>query len=171
MTNGNTMTNYSAAATFYLGYDELHSGDSTIPTSKGVLNTPFAPSCYLSSVRAAFFTTNTMLNWTNSAFTNDTTQSYKIRPDLIENTLILAKFIGDMTPNRRWSPICRSGKGCKCLRISLRFSSYVSTTSRLSAIYTGYIASFNPLQYIISYHTIHNTYECTESIRKFVLYN
>ncbi|KAK5013452.1 hypothetical protein LTR39_003641, partial [Cryomyces antarcticus] len=106
MPNGNTTTNCSKAAQYQIVNGQLSTLDGLYAsTNYGIRNQAFAVSQDVGPISTSFFVNGTMLGWNNSNFSNGTAQFYKLPPGLLENALILAKFIGPMTPRRGWSPI------------------------------------------------------------------
>lgn len=105
MPNGNTTVNCTRAARYNIQDGKLHIAGKIISTDVGVLNMAFEPSLDKGGITTRFFVNNGILNWTNSHFTEGVAQFYKLPPGLLENALILSKFVGPMRPKRGWSPI------------------------------------------------------------------
>ena len=106
MENGNTTTNASMAAQYYLNNGQLMTvSGKYASTDVGVTSQAFRVSNQVLPINTTFSCTDGMLNWTNAEFSNGTAQFYKLPPGLLDNALILAKFLGPMQPERSWSPI------------------------------------------------------------------
>ncbi|KAJ9628884.1 hypothetical protein H2203_002789 [Taxawa tesnikishii (nom. ined.)] len=106
MYNGNTTTNGSVAEQYHINNGQLlTSNGSYVSTDFQVLNQALAASDYIEPINTTFSVADGMLNWTNPTFSNGTAQFYKLPPGLLDNALILVKFLGPMQPARSWSPI------------------------------------------------------------------
>lgn len=104
--NGNTTTNSSLAAVYFIneGRMSLLNG-SHIAANFNVVDQAFGVTNYPMPINTTFSVRNRMLNWTNPLFSNGTAQFYKLPPGLLDNALILAKFLGPMEAQRSWSPV------------------------------------------------------------------
>lgn len=115
--NGNTTTNASKAAVCSIDGDgRLHINSYFMSVNDGVPSAPFAANQGPFAINTRFFTSNTMLNWTNSAFSNGTAQFYKLPAGLLDNAQILGKYVGPPEPSRAWSPIVFWARSCKCIQ-------------------------------------------------------
>ncbi|KAK6005862.1 hypothetical protein QM012_007504 [Aureobasidium pullulans] len=104
--NGNTTTNTSAAAVYTINEGRLAIlNGSHVATNFNVVDQAFGVTDYDLPINTTFSVNDRMLNWTNSLFTNGTAQFYQLPPGLLDNALILAKFLGPMEPQRSWSPV------------------------------------------------------------------
>ena len=105
MPNGNTTVNCTRAARYSIQEGKLHIAGKIISTDVGDLNMAFEPRLDRGEITTQFFVSNGILNWTSTHFTEGIAQFYKLPPGLLENALILSKFVGPMQPKRGWSPI------------------------------------------------------------------
>lgn len=105
MPNGNTTVNCTRAGSYTIRDGELHIGNKTFSTDNGKPNMAFVAHALIGNITRSFSVDNGFLNWTNSHFTDSVTQFYKLPPGLLENALILAKFVGPKQRERGWSPI------------------------------------------------------------------
>ena len=119
MPNGNTTVNCTRAARYNIQDGKLHIAGKIISTDVGVLNMAFEPSLDRGEITTRFFVSNGILNWTSSHFTEGVAQFYKLPPGLLENALILSKFVGPMRPKRSWSPILLNVKPSEFFESSL----------------------------------------------------
>ncbi|KAH0346587.1 hypothetical protein KCU81_g3870, partial [Aureobasidium melanogenum] len=104
--NGNTTTNQSVAAVYTINEGRLAIlNGSHVATNFNVVDQAFGVTDYDLPINTTFTVNNGMLNWTNPLFTNGTAQFYKLPPGLLDNALILAKFLGPMEAQRSWSPV------------------------------------------------------------------
>lgn len=104
--NGNTTTNSSLAAVYTINEGRLATlNGSHVATNFNVVDQAFSTTDYDLPINTTFSVNNRMLNWTNPLFSNGTAQFYKLPPGLLENALILAKFLGPMEAQRSWSPV------------------------------------------------------------------
>ncbi|KAI5212952.1 hypothetical protein AUEXF2481DRAFT_6754 [Aureobasidium subglaciale EXF-2481] len=104
--NGNTTTNSSLAIVYTINAGRLTTlNGSHIATNFNVVDQAFGITDYNLPINTTFSVRNRMLNWTNPLFTNGTAQFYKLPPGLLDNALILAKFLGPMEAKRSWSPV------------------------------------------------------------------
>ncbi|KAI5248420.1 hypothetical protein E4T42_05659 [Aureobasidium subglaciale] len=104
--NGNTTTNSSLAVVYTINAGRLTTlNGSHIATNFNVVDQAFGITDYNLPINTTFSVRNRMLNWTNPLFTNGTAQFYKLPPGLLDNALILAKFLGPMEAQRSWSPV------------------------------------------------------------------
>jgi hypothetical protein len=104
--NGNTTTNSSLAAVYTINEGRLATlNGSHVATNFNVVDQAFGVTDYDLPINTTFSVNNRMLNWTNALFTNGTAQFYKLPPGLLDNALILAKFLGPMEAQRSWSPV------------------------------------------------------------------
>ena len=104
--NGNTTTNSSLAAVYFITEGRLSTQNgSHVATNINVVDQAFGITDYPLPINTTFSVRNRMLNWTNPLFTNGTAQFYKLPPGLLDNALILAKFLGPMEAQRSWSPV------------------------------------------------------------------
>lgn len=116
MEDGNTTTVASRAAICSIDKDgRLHVNSYIMSVNEGVPSAPFAANQGSFSISTRFSTTNTMLNWTNMAFSNETAQFYKLPAGLMDNAQILGKYFGPPEPNRGWTPIVFWAKPCTFL--------------------------------------------------------
>ena len=115
MPNGNTTTNCTRAARYRIQEGKLHIAGKIISTDIGVLNMAFEPRLDRGEVTTEFFVRDGLLNWTSPHFTEGVAQFYKLPPGLLENALILSKFVGPMQPKRGWSPIKLNVKPSKAV--------------------------------------------------------
>ncbi|KAG9963800.1 hypothetical protein KCU61_g3343, partial [Aureobasidium melanogenum] len=104
--NGNTTTNSSVAAVYTINEGRLAIlNGSHVATNFNVVDQAFGVTDYDLPINTTFSVNDRMLNWTNPFFTNGTAQFYKLPPGLLDNALILAKFLGPMEAERSWSPV------------------------------------------------------------------
>jgi hypothetical protein len=104
--NGNTTTNSPLAAVYTINEGRLATlNGSHVATNFNVVDQAFGVTDYDLPINTTFSVNNRMLNWTNALFTNGTAQFYKLPPGLLDNALILAKFLGPMEAQRSWSPV------------------------------------------------------------------
>ncbi|KAG9576380.1 hypothetical protein KCU86_g14421, partial [Aureobasidium melanogenum] len=104
--NGNTTTNSSVAAVYTINEGRLAIlNGSHVATNFNVVDQAFGVTDYDLPINTTFSVNDRMLNWTNPLFTNGTAQFYKLPPGLLDNALILAKFLGPMEAQRSWSPV------------------------------------------------------------------
>ncbi|KAI5235488.1 hypothetical protein E4T43_09234 [Aureobasidium subglaciale] len=104
--NGNTTTNSSLAVVYTINAGRLTTlNGSHIATNFNVVDQAFGITDYNLPINTTFSVRNRMLSWTNPLFTNGTAQFYKLPPGLLDNALILAKFLGPMEAQRSWSPV------------------------------------------------------------------
>jgi hypothetical protein len=104
--NGNTTTNSSLAAVYTINEGRLANlNGSHVATNFNVVDQAFGVTDYDLPINTTFSVNNRMLNWTNALFTNGKAQFYKLPPGLLDNALILAKFLGPMEAQRSWSPV------------------------------------------------------------------
>lgn len=104
--NGNTTTNSSLAAVYTINEGRLATlNGSHVATNFNVVDQAFSTTDYDLPINTTFSVNNRMLNWTNSLFSNGIAQFYKLPPGLLDNALILAKFLGPMEAQRSWSPV------------------------------------------------------------------
>ncbi|KAH0351766.1 hypothetical protein KCU83_g4095, partial [Aureobasidium melanogenum] len=104
--NGNTTTNSSVAAVYTINEGRLAIlNGSHVATNFNVVDQAFGVTDYDLPINTTFSVNHRMLNWTNPFFTNGTAQFYKLPPGLLDNALILAKFLGPMEAERSWSPV------------------------------------------------------------------
>ncbi|THW37138.1 hypothetical protein D6D21_08400 [Aureobasidium pullulans] len=104
--NGNTTTNSSLAAVYFITEGRLSTQNgSHVATNINVVDQAFGITDYPLPINTTFSVRNRMLNWTYPLFTNGTAQFYKLPPGLLDNALILAKFLGPMEAQRSWSPV------------------------------------------------------------------
>ncbi|KAI5198570.1 hypothetical protein E4T39_06658 [Aureobasidium subglaciale] len=104
--NGNTTTNSSLAVVYTINAGRLNTQNgSHIATNFNVVDQAFGITDYNLPINTTFSVRNRILNWTNPLFTNGTAQFYKLPPGLLDNALILAKFLGPMEAQRSWSPV------------------------------------------------------------------
>lgn len=114
MENGNTTTDSSRAAVCSIDRDgHLHINNNIMSVNEGVPSAPFVANLGTFSISTKFSTTNTVLGWTNSTFSNGTAQFYKLPVGLLENAQILGKYYGPPEPNRGWTPINLWARSCK----------------------------------------------------------
>ena len=113
MPNGNTTVNCTHGATYAIQEGKLHIAGKIISTDVGVLNMAFEPRLTPGDITTQFFVVNGTLGWSNLHFTEGIAQFYKLPPGLLENALILSKFVGPMQPKRGWSPIRLIAKSSK----------------------------------------------------------
>jgi hypothetical protein len=105
MQNGNTTVDCARAAQFTIKDSQLLVDGAHVSTEYGVLSMPFAPSIKTGAVSTNFTVIDNALHWKHPEFTEGIAQFYKLPPGLLENALVLAKFIGSMRRRRGWSPI------------------------------------------------------------------
>jgi hypothetical protein len=104
--NGNTTINSSLAAVYTINAGRLSTlNGSHIATNVNVVDQAFGVTDYSLPINTTFSVNNMMLNWTNPQFSNGTAQFYKLPPGLLENALILVKYLGPMEAERSWSPV------------------------------------------------------------------
>lgn len=122
--NGNTTTNSSLAAVYYIhdGGQLSTLNGSHVATNFNVVDQAFGVTDYAMPINTTFSVRNRMLNWANPLFSNGTAQFYKLPPGLLDNALILAKFLGPMEAQRSWSPVILWVEpGQYCCRLSAMF--------------------------------------------------
>ena len=105
MENGNTTANSSLAAQFQILNGTLYGANGTISTDAGVQNMSFVVPAKPGAINTTFAIEDGGLTWTNPEFTENVAQFYQTPAGLVENALVLVKFIGPMTAEQGWSPI------------------------------------------------------------------
>ncbi len=105
MSNGNTTVDCSSAAEYRLTNGQLRTNGTLISTFTGETSMAFRAVPDVGNITTTLSVSNGTLNWINSNFTDGFAQFYKLPPGLMENALVLAKFIGPMVPRRSWSPV------------------------------------------------------------------
>ena len=105
MTNGNATVNCSLAARYALDDGRLRVNGRLMSTNDGVLSMPFSPAETVGGITSNFTIQDGVIRWHHPSFTEGIVQFYKVPPGLLENALILAKFVGPMERQRGWSPI------------------------------------------------------------------
>ncbi|KAI5277000.1 hypothetical protein E4T47_00019 [Aureobasidium subglaciale] len=138
--NGNTTTNSSLAVVYTINAGRLTTlNGSHIATNFNVVDQAFGITDYNLPINTTFSVRNRMLSWTNPLFTNGTAQFYKLPPGLLDNALILAKFLGPMEAQRSWSlvilyvepPVVNNGNGAGSSSVSASGGVPLSTVSDL----------------------------------------
>ncbi|KAG9858513.1 carbohydrate-binding module family 43 protein, partial [Aureobasidium melanogenum] len=150
--NGNTTTNSSVAAVYTINEGRLAIlNGSHVATNFNVVDQAFGVTDYDLPINTTFSVNDRMLNWTNPLFTNGTAQFYKLPPGLLDNALILAKFLGPMEAERSWSPVIlyveplvNNGTGLASSSASSVSSMSSMSSPMASGMFSGMMSSSMP---------------------------
>ncbi|KAI9692790.1 MAG: hypothetical protein M1820_009338 [Bogoriella megaspora] len=128
MENGNTTYDASQAARFKILDGILYGSNGTMSTNQGTLTMPFVIPQTLGTINTTFAVVDDGLTWSNPEFTAGVAQFYQVPPGLLKNAMVLAKFIGPMTPQRGWSAVNLFAQPVADLNLTLALSSFGGST-------------------------------------------
>ncbi|QIX00741.1 hypothetical protein AMS68_006258 [Peltaster fructicola] len=146
MPNGNTTTDGTLAAQFYINNGQLRLvTGGYYSTSPGVTSQPFAASTKLSSINSTFTVFTGQLHWDNQAFTADGgALFYETPAGAVTNAQVIVSFLSDgSTTPASWSPVRLTARGVLNAVQQASQSSIVSVIT--SFIMSGMASSPNTL--------------------------